>query len=361
MRVLFYTSTPEWSGSVRAFAAAAAGLTARGWQVVFACPAGSAVEERLPYDRYAVVPLPPGGSAARQAARLRRLIVDHLIEVVFVHTELEQVVAAMAVRSAGRGAIVRRVPPGVIALRTRSGMLAERMAPTGYLGMDDGQGAHPGRARGSIETVHGDVGVSLEALDAVVPSLVGVPGAPGQRLIACVVDRVAAARAALVLRTVALLAPRHPELIVALLGTGAEDPDLRMHAAALGISSVIAPLGERDDQLAVLKTADLAWIVADGDDAAFGFLDPMGMRVPVVAERESLAQRYVLDGSTGILLPQGEPEVTAARLVVLLRDDERRIAMGSAARARVARDFTERAMLDAFERAASVARQSARR
>ena len=55
MRVLFYHSVPGWSGSARAFAAAAAGLAERGYQVTFSCPPDSETEERLAHGALAGV------------------------------------------------------------------------------------------------------------------------------------------------------------------------------------------------------------------------------------------------------------------------------------------------------------------
>lgn len=360
MRVLLYSSSAHWSGGARVFATAASGLVDRGYQVTFACRAGGAVEERLPFDRYTVLPLPMIGTPVARSARLRRELADHFVEVVLVHTEREALVASMAARLAGRAAVVRRVPAGGTPEQGLESRIAERLAATGYLytSEDDG-GDH--RPHGALETVAGELGVSIEELDAIEPVTVArdEPSADA-RVLACVVDGTAPRRAALVLRTVALLAPRHPELEVLLVGSGADDPELRMHAAALGLSGVVHSLGERDDQRAILKAADLVWVVAGGDEAALGFLDAMGMRVPVLAERGPLAQRYVVDGSTGTLLSPGEHELAAARVATLLRDPERRVAMGSAARARVARDFTERAMVDAFERAVRIARDRAR-
>jgi glycosyltransferase involved in cell wall biosynthesis len=133
-----------------------------------------------------------------------------------------------------------------------------------------------------------------------------------------------------------------------------------MHAAALGITEIVAHLGERDDHLSVVRAADLAWVIADQDNAAFGFLDAMALRVPVLAERGPLARRYIADGITGVLIGAADPPTTAARIANLLAHDDRRAAMGNAGRTRVAREFTDAAMVDGFEHATKVARDRSR-
>lgn len=134
-----------------------------------------------------------------------------------------------------------------------------------------------------------------------------------------------------------------------------------MEGAALGINTRVTYLGARDDELAVLRTADVGWVAADGDAAAFAALDFMAFRAPIVAERSPLTEHYVADGIAGVLLPRAEtpPEVTklAASVAAFLAKKEPRLAMGKAARARLEREFPFDAMVDGFETAGSGVRQ----
>lgn len=366
MRVLFYYSPAEWSGSARAFAAAAVALAGRGYQCTFVCRADSPVEdhltphaERLPGVE--LTPVPLGGPWMHESLRLRQVLLEHYVEVVFVHSEREQLVASLAIRLAERAALVRRVPAGAKLARGPEAKLGERLAATGYLFTTDSAASNGASSRGAFEPVAADVGVSVAAIEQVRPLALTSIGAPGgDQLIACVYDSSARRRIAALLRAVALLAPRHPGLRLAIVGPGADDDDLRMHAAALGITEVVAHVSQRVDQHAVLSAAELAWVAAGGDNAAFGYLDLMALRVPVLAERDTLSQRYVADGISGVLLPQPDPGTMAARIAVLLAHEERRAAMGNAGRARVTRDFSEQEMIDGFERATEIARDRSR-
>ena len=361
MRVLFYHSSPDWTGSGRAFADAGRLLLSRGYQVVFVCPPESAVEQAIAGERFEVVPLETDGSWITESVRLRQVLLDRFAEVVFVHTEREHMIAASAARMAERAAVVRRTPAGAAFETGPASRVAAWLAATGlvFTSAEERQTAPP--LRGVLNAVVADIGIDVTRYDDVRPAAPTSLGArAGGFLLACVYDPGARARVATVLRTVALLAPRHPELHLAILGAGSDAEDLRMHAAALNIHRVVSHLGERDDQLAVLRAAQVGWVVADHDTGAYAALDLMALRRPVLVERGAVAGRYVADGITGVHLPPGDAPATAAALAGVLARQEQREAMGQAGRTRAAREYTERATVDALERAIVAARDRTR-
>ena len=363
MRVLFFHASREWSGQARVFASAGRVLASRGYQVTYACPAESVVERRVADEGVEPVPMDVGGPWLAQAYRLKQILLDYFVEVVCVHTEHEHLVASTAVKLASRGAVVRRTSAGGHLVTERASRSAMRLAATGFLFTTSGElqtAVLP--TKRALEPVVAEVGVDVTRYEAVRPAArqsLGVP-ADGGRVMVCVFDPSARARAATVMRTVAMLAPRHPELRLVMVGRGADHEDLRMHAAALGLTGVVKLLGERDDYLSIIRAADIGWIAADCDDAAYGALDCMALRVPVLAERGTVAERYVADGITGILLPPGDAPATAATAASFLAHNDERVAMGNAGHVRVARDFTEARMADGFEHAISAARDRTR-
>jgi glycosyltransferase involved in cell wall biosynthesis len=362
MRILFYSQSSEWNGSARALAASARGMSERGHNVTVVCPPESALEQHLEFGAYEVVSLSTILPAPVTAMRLRKLLHDRFIQVVVVNGGREQLIAALAARLAERAAVLRRVAIGDGRMLSMNERLAFRFAPTGLLfGSDEDKRTAPPIALARFPAATVPLGVNAQAYDAIRPASRASIGAPGgTRLLVCVYDRTGHARAATVLRVAALLAPRHPELRLALVGAGSDDEDLRMHAAALRITGAVSFLGERDDYLSVLSVADLGWVVADGDNAVYALLDLLASRVPVLAERGTVAEQYVPDGIAGILLPRGEAPDIAAAVALLLGHDDRRAAMGGAGRARVSRDYSEQKMIDAFEAAATVASDRAR-
>jgi glycosyltransferase involved in cell wall biosynthesis len=266
-------------------------------------------------------------------------------------------VAALAARLAERAAVLRRIAVGETLALDRRARLALRLSATGFVfGAEEDAQRAPVPRQARFAPVVVPVGVNAPAYESVRaatrPSL-GL-GA-GTRLIVCVCTPATRAHATHVLRVVALLAQRHPELRLLLIGAGVDDDDLRVHAAALRIAKVVSFLATYDDVLPILALADLGWVVADGDAGAYATLDLLASRVPVLADRGTLAERFVPDGIAGLLLPPGDPHGAAAAIARLLAHDEQRAAMGGAGQARVARDYSEAAMVDAFECAAVAA------
>ena len=353
MRTLFYYTSQTWSGSARAFAVAARGLAARGEPVSVVCCVDSAAEQAFAREGLEVVALPPGGSVTGDAWRLRKVLREKFVEVVFLHTEREQLVASSAMRLAERGAVIRRVPAGLVASDGRSGQLAGKMASSRLLFSTDADRARTvGGDRGFVAPLGVDV-TRVDGIRAAARTTLGLE--LETQLIVCVTAGEVRVRTATALRTLALLAERHPDLRLALVGPGADQEDVHMHAAALGVSTLVHFLGERDDLPNVCAAADVGWVAADGDDGGFACLDFMAARVPVISERSPLVAHYVPDGIAGVLLPPAEPSDTAAAVASFLAHDQQREAMGRAGRTRAQRDFSEQGMIEGFATAAAAA------
>lgn len=353
MRVLFYHTAREWSGGSRAFTIAAQGLVAHGATVTVVCRADSAAEQAFASQGLDVVSLPIGDSVSRDAWRLRTVLKERSTGVVFLHSEREQFVVSSAMRLGERGTVIRRIPAGGVPAAGRGGRLAARMATSRLLFSTELD-----RARGDVGEggLLAPLGVDIAKADEMRMTSRGTLGVePGTQLMVCVADRKAKSKITTALRTVALLAPRHPQLRLALVGSGCDDDDTHMHASALGVTPLVRFLGERDDMAAVVGAAEVGWVAAEGDDGAFGCLDFMAAAVPVIAERTPLLSHYVPDGIAGVLLPPAHPNDTAATVANFLADNAQRVAMGKAGRTRAARDFTESAMIEGYIAAARAA------
>ena len=369
MRILFLHSARDWSGTARAFAVAARGLAARGYNVTYLAEPHSSVEQGA--SRMATVasriagddPVSPKKDIApfevnafscegfwfACAWRLRHLFRRWDSDAVFVHTEREHLIAATACWLGRQGRVIRRVQSGSVLTLGTTGRIASWLCETSYLFANETDARNSGLTRQARTSV-ARLGVDVTRYpDRTVP---GQPPRPEDiRYIICVYDRTSRGRAATAIRTVSMLTPRHPYLRLIIFGAGSDSEDLRMQAAALDVMHLVSFLGERDDHLTLMRDAELGWVVAEGDTAAYGILDLMALSVPVIAAEGSVAGTYVANQISGTLVPPEDASTTAASVVTLLLSEEQRQAMGAAAKSRVAREFPETAMIDGFEAA----------
>ncbi|MHB1224114.1 MAG: glycosyltransferase family 4 protein [Gemmatimonadaceae bacterium] len=357
MRVLLHYADTHWTGRARFLAESARSLVERGARVVISCRPDSVPEQRFGVLADVTVRTVDDDSGwLDESSRLRRVLRDQFSEVVVVHTAREHLVAAAALRLAERGAVLRRVPIGATPRGGRAERTAAFLATSGFVVSSEEELQSLALPRRPLPPMAVPPGVDVETHDAVQATPHAALGVPSSsRLLVCAMDATARPRVATVLRTLALLAERHPDLRLLLIGSDADHEDLRMHAAALGIIHRVAFLGEREDHLGVLKAADIGWVVAEHDAAAYGMMDFMALGVAMVAERDPIAARYVADGITGSLLPPADAPASAAVIATLLADDQARKVMGAAGRLRVGRDFGIAAMSDALEAAVAVA------
>lgn len=350
MRALFLHTGRDWDGHARIFATVARALAERGYDTWFGAPSGSEAATQAVSRGIDVVALAERRRPRADAARLREALPRGFADVVFVHDDHEHLTASFAVRKTKRGGVVRRIGAGERLERTWRARRAERLAPTRYLYTSESPPSGHAAPSGAPAPMRAELGVAAPL------SIVGSDLAAA-RVLVCIATHQSQRRASHVVRAAALLAQRHRELTLRVIGSVAFDEDLRLLAAALGIARRVEWLGHPRELTAALAGAAAGWVIADGDEAALGALELMAHGIPVLAERSSVAARYVSHGIHGTLMATLDPALMAAETAVLLADGERRDAMGAAGRSRIDREFPLREMLAGFEHAVRSVRE----
>ncbi len=380
MHVLFLHTAREWSGTARLFARAARGVSERGAKVTLLVTPDSNVHLAVSPRRdpnqprntpipepFEIIPLSTQGWFFSAARRLRKIFRRWDADAIFVTTDREHLIAATACRLSGNGSVVRWTPAGKKLEMDFAGRFAARLTRTSYLFASETDRRAANVPKNALETGIAELGVDMANYPtngATVPSpeepANDKPGEAPLRYIVCVYDPTSRGRAATAIRTISMLAPRHPNLRLMFVGPGSDDEDLRMQAAALRVLHLVSFLGERDDQVSLMQDAHLGWVVAEADTGAYGILDLMALGIPTVASEGGIAQRYVAHGISGALYPPDDSASTAAAVAGMLKSEEDRTAMGKAARTRVAREFPETQLIEGFDRAANSARTRGR-
>jgi glycosyltransferase involved in cell wall biosynthesis len=319
-------------------------------------------------EPFEIIPFSTDGWFFPAARRLRKTFRRWDADAIFVTTDREHLIAATACRAGGSGSVVRWTPAGRKLDLGFAGRVAGWLTRTTYLFASEADRRLSSVPKSAIETGVAEIGVDV----ATYPANGSKPPAGGGdsagdttqaeplKYIVCVYDPTSRGRAATAIRTISMLAPRHPNVRLLIVGQGSDDEDLRMQAAALRVLHLVSFLGERDDQINLMQDAYLGWVVADADTGTYGILDLMALGIPTVASEGGIATRYVAHGISGALYPPDDSASTAAAVAGMLKSEEDRVAMGKAARTRVAREFPESQMIEGFERAANSARTRGR-
>jgi hypothetical protein len=221
MRVLFYVGDKEWSGGARVVLAAARGLASRGHPVTIACCADSRLDALAKEAGLETVPINSDASAAGGAWDLRKIIQQKFIEVAIVTSERDQLIVSSARLFADRGAVLRRLPCFEHIQSQRGGRLALRLAASGLVVTTPRELEELPTAGWSLPPTVAPLGVDASAYDDIQAATRGQIDAPSEGMVvACHYDASGRYRIASVVRTLALLAPRHRNMHVVVFGPG---------------------------------------------------------------------------------------------------------------------------------------------
>jgi glycogen(starch) synthase len=154
----------------------------------------------------------------------------------------------------------------------------------------------------------------------------------------------------LLIRAAARLRARRPALRVVLIGAGQYEGALKELADKEGVRDVVRFAGYRADARALMQALDIIAMPSYHEAQPFTLLEAMAARKPVVAATVGGIPGIMVDGVTGLLFPSGDVEAFTIAMEKLLADANARAAMGSAARERVEREFSQAAMLEKTEK-----------
>jgi glycosyltransferase involved in cell wall biosynthesis len=134
-----------------------------------------------------------------------------------------------------------------------------------------------------------------------------------------------------------------------LAGEGALMESLRSLAEESGIGAYTFFLGRCDHVAELLSVSDVCVLSSKAEGFANSILEYMAAARPVVATNVGGAAEAIIEGQTGYLVPSGNDEMMAERILSLLRNPERARAMGERGRRVVEERFSCQAQLKRIE------------
>jgi L-malate glycosyltransferase len=363
LTILHLATNRWWTGSADPTIQLASAQQTRGHRVLLAVPPGDRFEAKA---REAGLTLLDGFhlrarlapvQIARDAARLRRAAREHAVDVLHAHHSHDHWLAVLA-----RPAVVGRRPPVARTFHTLRAVKCDAASRRLY--------RRTGAALAVSRQIEGrcrDAGFAAER----------VYWTPGTADLARFTEPAdgGAVRAELglgdapVVVSVARLAPRRghdlllagfrrllatlPVARLVLVGKGEMREHLERLVAEQGLARQVSFAGYRDRDLpAVLAAADCFALMAPGsDDSCRAALEAMAAARPVVGRALGALPETVVDGETGLLVPDDHPESIASALGAVLRDPARARAMGAAGRRRVRQEFGAERAVEIVDRA----------
>jgi|SRR5215213_1701234 len=136
-----------------------------------------------------------------------------------------------------------------------------------------------------------------------------------------------------------------PEAGFVLAGEGELVPEIRAHAAELGIAEDTFFIGRCDDIAKLLFASDVCVLTSRAEGFSNSILEYMAAARPVVATDVGGAREAIVHGESGYLVPSDDDEAMAKHVVSLLHDQERARDMGNRGHEIVVEKFSDGAQL----------------
>lgn len=147
-----------------------------------------------------------------------------------------------------------------------------------------------------------------------------------------------------------LVTSHRPDAVLAIVGSGTLESRLSSVICAQGMSNSVRLVAPRETLADAYRDADVFALSSRWEGLPYVILEAMAHSLPVASTWVDGIPEAVADGSTGLLVPPGDPSALGQALVRLVSDPAQRARLGAAGRARVERDFSLGRMIDEVAR-----------
>jgi glycosyltransferase involved in cell wall biosynthesis len=149
----------------------------------------------------------------------------------------------------------------------------------------------------------------------------------------------------------ARLADSHPDSLLLLVGKGSLRENVEMLLREHGVEQRVRFLGVRRDVPELMSASDGYLLSSAWEGMPVVLLEAAAAELPVVATRVGGVAEVVDDGTTGLLVPPGDPGALAGAMEAIERlDPAARVAMGARGRALVEQRYGTGHIMEMWER-----------
>ena len=365
---MFVTPTLGIGGAERLVGATAAGLAGNGHTVAVAF--GVSDIQRGPLDLAGVelVRLSDRHLSARSAigwARaIRREVARWRPDVLYVHSVLAAVVARLGAPTRPMLVTVHGISEADERLAAALLRLARARVTAVSAAAVEGLRRHR-LAPSEVTLLPPAVDIAAIELAAAAPvgddkiraDLARYPFAPtpdepltGTPRICCVARQEPEKGVDVLVQAFALVAARHPEPVLVLVGAGSETEANRALATSLGIRDRCEFASAVANAAPFLHAADLVVLPSRREGLPVTALEAFTLRRPIVASAVGGTPTIVRDGDTGWLVPPDDAAALAAAIETALADPAEAVRRGQNGRDLVEREYEIAGLTDTIER-----------
>lgn len=138
---------------------------------------------------------------------------------------------------------------------------------------------------------------------------------------------------------------RCPDAVLAVIGNGELEDELKDQARALGLGERFGFFGFHQPSARQLMSIDVMALTSSWEAFPISILEAMACGVPQVATDVGGTTEALADGETGLICPARDPAAVADRVSRMLLDESMRERMGRAAKERYEREFGVETMI----------------
>ncbi|WP_109125847.1 glycosyltransferase [Dyella sp. C11] len=142
---------------------------------------------------------------------------------------------------------------------------------------------------------------------------------------------------------------QHRNARLVLIGDGELRADLERCATEEGMRSAVHFLGDRNDVRELLQGLDVFVLSSASEGYSMALLEACAVALPIIATDVGGNGEIIQSGQSGQLVPAGDPDALAEAMLLLMREPQRALAYGRAARAWVETYGSLEAMADRYE------------
>lgn len=354
MNILFLNSNREWGGGEVWLTAIALGLEQWGHRSTIICHPDSPLFQRLTSKSVHCIPLAlTGDFNPFTIFSVRRIIKQHSIDLVCVHTEKQLRIAGCACMMSGVPIVVSRevdVPiENTFVNRYFFEKIASAVMVNSHATYDTVCNGAPWLRNQSVHVVW--KGIDISVYDSVLPARVRKEFelSEGDCLVGFVGRLDEQKGIPTLLEAMNIVSKKNPRVKLILAGEGNLRESIQRFSVQNRLEQNLYLAGFREDIPAFLKAVDFAVVPSYWEGFCYSALEAMAAGKAVVGSRTSSIPELVADHDTGILVAPHSPEELANAIINLSENPSLQKTMGDRGRSRAGELFQFSTMLEKTE------------